>query len=287
MPDLTTGRGLATRAGALLRAGHGPPSAAVTLMLLLLAVRAPLATGRVLLVVSAVGLGQLSIGWLNDWWDADGDRRTGRSDKPIVTGAVTRRSVGAAAVIAGVSCVAMSGFLGIAGVVNLVHVAAGYVYDVWAKRTRVSVIPYIVAFGLLPAVPTLAGAPPVWPPVWMMLAGASLGIGGHFANALPDLEQDAELGVRGLPQSLGFGVSLAVAAVSLGAGALVAAVGVLRGSGAAVIAQVVAVLALVAGAMVLAAVIVTARRGERRLAFRLTMLLAIVVVAMLLIGTPT
>jgi 4-hydroxybenzoate polyprenyltransferase len=39
--------------------------------------------------------------------------------------------------------------------------------------------------------------------VWMVAAGALLGVGAHLLNALPDLADDAQTGVRGLPHRLG------------------------------------------------------------------------------------
>ena len=36
-----------------------------------------------------------------------------------------------------------------------------------------------------------------------MLAGALLGVAAHFANVLPDLDDDVATGVRGLPHRLG------------------------------------------------------------------------------------
>ena len=76
-------------------------------------------------------------------------------------------------------------------------------------------MPYLVAFGLLPAfvVVALPGHPA--PPAWLVGAGALLGGGAHFANVLPDLADDAATGVRGLPHRLGAGRSAAAAAFLL------------------------------------------------------------------------
>jgi len=41
-------------------------------------------------VTIAVLLGQLSIGWQNDWTDAERDRAAGRADKPISAGEISR-----------------------------------------------------------------------------------------------------------------------------------------------------------------------------------------------------
>jgi 4-hydroxybenzoate polyprenyltransferase len=60
-----------------------------------------------------------------------------------------------------------------------------------------------VGFGLLPVFPLVALGPPQFPAWWIVVVAALLGVSAHFANALPDLDQDATVGVRGLPQRLG------------------------------------------------------------------------------------
>src|SRR5215203_2551223 len=76
------------RLGALLAAAHGPPALAVTLLAGLLSVAAGHGAGTTFLVVAAVLSGQLTIGWSNDLVDLARDRAVGRTDKPLVTGAL-------------------------------------------------------------------------------------------------------------------------------------------------------------------------------------------------------
>jgi 4-hydroxybenzoate polyprenyltransferase len=85
----------------------------------------------------------------------------------------------------------------------LLVVGSGWAYNVGLKRVVWSGLPYAIAFGALPAVVTLALPDPQWPPVWMVVAGALLGVGAHLLNALPDLSDDAQTSVRGLPHRLG------------------------------------------------------------------------------------
>ncbi|WP_343958986.1 UbiA family prenyltransferase, partial [Pseudonocardia alaniniphila] len=160
-------RPVAATTVALLRSSHPEPTVAVTVMVTALAVT----TGRdlpgVLLVVAAVLTGQLSIGWLNDLLDAERDVAVGRQDKPVAAGAVTTRTVAVATVLAAVACVPLSLASGIAaGLVHIVAVAAGWAYDLGMKSTALSVLPYLVCFGLLPVfvVLGLPGAPV--PPWW-------------------------------------------------------------------------------------------------------------------------
>jgi 4-hydroxybenzoate polyprenyltransferase len=209
-------------ASALVRASHPGPTVAVTLVATLLAVGADLAPAYVVLVGLAVLCGQLVIGWTNDVVDAGRDRQVGRSDKPVATGEVSVRTTTTAAAAALAGCVAFSAALGWrAALCHLVLlVGSGLVYDLGAKGTRWSWLPYAVAFGSLPAVPTLAQNPSAAPPWWLVAAGALLGVGAHLVNVLPDLEDDAATGVRGLPHRMGARASqLGAAAVLLAAAA--------------------------------------------------------------------
>jgi 4-hydroxybenzoate polyprenyltransferase len=162
---------------------------------------------------------QLSVGWVNDWLDADRDRVAGRGDKPVAAGAVSRRTVGLAGLISSLAIPLLGLPFGLAATacITLVGVFA-LLYDWPLKSTPLSVVPYLVAFGLLPAfvVVALPGHPA--PPAWLVAAGALLGGGAHFANVLPDLDDDARTGVRGLPHRLGARWSqVAAAGLLLGA----------------------------------------------------------------------
>ena len=190
---------------ALLRASHPGPGLAVTALTWLLALGVGHSPGRAALVTSAVAAGQLTIGWSNDLVDASRDREVGRTDKPVARGEVSGRLVRRATAGAGAACVVLSLVCGLASAaVHLgLGVASGWAYNLGLKRTPWSAVPYAAAFGSLPAVVTLAGPAPRLPPPWMMAAGALLGVGAHLLNALPDLEDDARTGVRGLPHRLG------------------------------------------------------------------------------------
>ncbi|WP_310525790.1 UbiA family prenyltransferase [Nocardioides sp.] len=191
-----------TRLDALVAAAHIGPAMAVTVLAGLLATAQGLAVGRSALVVSAVFAGQLSIGWSNDLVDLSRDRRTGRSDKPLVAGSVSVPVVRVACVVAVLACVALSLACGlVAGLVHLVCVGAGWAYNLGLKTTVWSWLPYAVAFGGLTAFVALADSST--PPWWWPVGGALLGVGAHLLNVLPDLDDDAATGVRGLPHRLG------------------------------------------------------------------------------------
>jgi 4-hydroxybenzoate polyprenyltransferase len=211
----------------LARAAHMGPALAVTTVVLLLALSGGLPADRVPLVVLAVFAGQLTIGWSNDLLDARRDQATGRPDKPVATGELARSVVTTALVTAAAACVALSFLVGWRSA--LVHlglgVASGHLYNLALKGTWWSWLPYAVAFGTLPAVVTLADVPPRWPPPWMVLTAATLGVAAHLLNALPDLDDDVATGIRGLPHRIGRTASKSLATALLVVGSAVAVLG--------------------------------------------------------------
>ncbi|GAB2913619.1 hypothetical protein GCM10027047_09460 [Rhodococcus aerolatus] len=255
---------------ALARSCHPGPTVAVTLVGALLAVAAGRGAGAALVVGVAVLVGQLAIGWLNDGLDAEKDRATGRTDKPVAGGAVGRRTVLGAAAVAAVLAVPLS-FLagGAAGWWHLLFVASGLVYDAGVKATAASGLPYLVGFGALPAFVVAPAGPVPW---WLVAAGALLGGGAHLANALPDLEDDLATGVRGLPQRLGPRRCAVGAAVLLLAASLTLAAGL----GGLVLGAAVVLVAGVALAVGL--------RAGRAALFRAVVVVALLDVVLLVLG---
>jgi 4-hydroxybenzoate polyprenyltransferase len=206
---------LSHRAGALVRASHPEPTVAVTAVATALALSSGLGL-RAGWVTAAFLSGQLSVGWSNDWIDRDRDLRTGRPDKPVARGEVPVLAVRRAALAAVTACVPLSLAMGLrAGLVHLVAVAAAWAYNARLKATVLSWAPYALAFGLVPSIVVLGLPGSPWAAWWATAAGALLGVGAHLANALPDLDDDAATGVRGLPHVLGAGAAAAAAAVLL------------------------------------------------------------------------
>ncbi len=273
-------RPVKSQALALARACHPEPTVAVTAMVTALAVTTGRGPGGVALVAAAVLTGQLSIGWLNDHLDAERDARVGRRDKPVADGAVARRTVGVAAVVAAVLCVPLSLASGVAaGVAHLLATAAGWAYDLGLKATVWSVVPYLVCFGLLPVFVVLGAPGSPAPPWWLPAAGALLGAGAHFANVLPDLADDAATGVRGLPHRLGpTGCRVAAAALLLAASAVLA-VGM-------ALPPLFAVAVPVVAAAVLGAGFAAGRRPGSRAPFRAVMVVAVLDVVLLVAAGP-
>jgi 4-hydroxybenzoate polyprenyltransferase len=211
----------------LLRSAHLGPSVAVTTITALLAFALGLPLSRGVVVTLAVFTGQLTIGWGNDLLDADRDREVGRSDKPVANRELTPSFVLRWLSVAAIACVVLSLLAGWrSGATHLaLLVAFGHLYNLHLKATPWSWLPYAVAFGSLPAVVSLAGRPSQWPPSWMVVTAASLGVAAHFLNALPDLEDDAATGVRGLPHRLGATQSRLVATALLVLASVVAVLG--------------------------------------------------------------
>jgi 4-hydroxybenzoate polyprenyltransferase len=112
----------------------------------------------------------------------------------------------------------------VAAVAHLVLVAAGWAYDAGLKRTAFSVVPFLVAFGLLPVVSVAAGGGQLsaW---WAVATGAVFGVAIHCTNVLPDLVDDEATGVRGFPHRLGLRLSGVVAFGSLMLGAVLVLLG--------------------------------------------------------------
>src|SRR6266536_2874618 len=197
------GTGLGETAVALVAACHPEPTVAVTAVSVALAVSVGRGVPGALAVAVAVLAGQLSVGWSNDYLDRDRDEHAGRGDKPVAVGRVGARTVGTAAVVAAIATIPLSLLSGLpAGTLHVVAVASAWTYNLLLKSTAFSVLPYAVSFGLLPAFVTagLPGHPVVG---WLVAAGALLGAGAHFANVLPDLDDDLRTGVRGLPHRIG------------------------------------------------------------------------------------
>jgi 4-hydroxybenzoate polyprenyltransferase len=210
----------------LVLASHPLPTAAVTAISAGLATLAGLDLSTGVILTLAVFTGQLSIGWCNDRLDADRDRAVHRVDKPIATGQLPIGVITVAMCAALVATAGLSLALGYrssfgAGAIALLTVACGWAYNLGLKATIWSWFPYAVAFGLLPAIATLALPQPRWPAAWAIAAGALLGVAAHIANVLPDLAGDAATGVRGLPHRIGARASAVLGPVLLGTAGVV------------------------------------------------------------------
>ncbi len=188
----------------------------------LVATGEPAAAVRLGLSMTAL---QTSIGALNDLVDAptDAGRKPG---KPIPAGVVgpgqARVTVGVTAIV-GIALAVPSGVALIA--LAVLGLGIGYSYDLLAKGTAWSWVPFAVGIPLLPLYGWLGavGSVPGWFVVLLpmaVLAGAAVAI----ANARADVERDLAAGVGSIATHLGLGRSWWVGTMLLGA-AIALAVG--------------------------------------------------------------
>lgn len=266
---------------ALWGSTHPGPVLVVTALALALGLSTGLDPWRLVLLVAAVFCGQLSVGLSNDAIDAGRDHAVGRTDKPIATGVVAPAVAMGAAVATLLAALALSVALGPAFVAaHAVALASAWLYNVRAKATPLSVVPFVVSFGLFPSLATLAAVSPQPAPVWATAAGGALGAAMHLTNVLPDLDDDRSTGIRGLPHRLGARASAIAAAVCLLAGAVIVLLGPAGGRPAEIVplawpffaAAVLAASATVAGAV---------QRRPGRALFRVAMLAALLLAAQL------
>ncbi|HTL42347.1 MAG TPA: UbiA family prenyltransferase [Pseudolysinimonas sp.] len=265
------------RLRALALSTHPGPALTVTAVTVLLAIAAGLDPWRIAVLGLVMLCNQASVGLSNDWLDADRDRAVARTDKPVARGDLPAAVARNAAIGLATASVVLSLALGWAAVVaHLIFLVSAWAYNAGLKNSPVSVVPYITAFGTLPALVTLAADPPVIAAATTIAAGALLGVAAHFANVLPDLADDAATGVRGLPHRLGRVASQVAIWVALPAAAACLALGSPTPAGVAglVIAVVLAVAGLVLGL----------RRAPTRVIFRLVMAAALIDVVLLVLG---
>lgn len=187
-----------------IRASHPAPTAVVTVVVVLLAAGFGWRGWPLAGVFVAVGIGQLSVGWSNDAFDAPLDKRSGRRDKPSVAMGIPSRALWSGAVIAlVVSCTLswlVAGLIG--GSWHVFALAMAWLYNTVLSRTWWSWLPYALAFGSIPAFLSY-GLDGQAPALWLTAVCAIVGVSAHVANALPDLELDRQAEVEGFVTILG------------------------------------------------------------------------------------
>lgn len=253
----------------------------VSILALTLGIAVGLDAWRIALLTAAVFAGQLSIGISNDALDAARDRAVGRTDKPIARGDVSVRTAWVAASVTLALALALSAPLGWRMLAaHALFLGSAWAYNAGLKSTPLSVVPFIVSFGVFPSLATLAAPEPAFAPGWAWVAGAALGTAVHLTNVLPDLDDDARTGVRGLPHRLGPRTSAVIAALAV----LTGAVAVLFGAAGGDLAAVSAVSWVFFAAVVAVAVATVVRalaRPPARVLFRFVMLAALLLAVQL------
>jgi 4-hydroxybenzoate polyprenyltransferase len=145
-----------------------------------------------------------SIGAMNDYVDHAADRRAGRQEKPLIAGDISRN--------AALSLWTLAALLGFAASYCLRPAAAGLAivlwlagaaYNVWAKSTVLSWLPFVIFFPSLPIWAFVAAGRFTLSLLMAYPVISLLAVGLNISNTLPDLEGDAIAGVRGFTHMLG------------------------------------------------------------------------------------
>ncbi len=266
---------------ALWGSTHPGPTLVVSALALALGIAVGLEPWRLVLLTLAVFCGQLSIGLSNDAIDAPRDRAVGRTDKPIARGDVSERVAWGAALGALAAALVLSAPLGFGMLAaHAVFLASAWSYNAGLKSTPVSIVPFLVSFGIFPSLATLALPDPSVAAPWGWIAGAALGAAQHLTNVLPDLDDDRRTGVRGLPHRIGPRASAVAAAAAIVVGAVAVLLGAAGGDAGAVST----VSWIFFGAVVVVAVttaVLALVRPPTRTLFRLVMLAALLLAAQL------
>ncbi len=183
---------------------------------------------EVLVAGVTVLVAQLMLGLVNDLFDADADRRSGATGKPVAEGIIPPGNVSFAIAVLLLLVIPLALQNGTeAGVCLLATILVGVVHNRWLHRTALSWVGWSATFALLTAFVTLGGwgreadgSAPLPSFVWLC---AALGFLVHFLTSLPDLVTDNAAGVRHLPLR----IALRTGAPRLLGLTLVATVGVL------------------------------------------------------------
>jgi 4-hydroxybenzoate polyprenyltransferase len=187
---------------------------------------------RWLTTVIAVLGSQIFVGATNDLVDRGRDVAAGRLTKPLAAGDL---SPGGAVWVASLGlAIQLAASLRLGGsflLLGLVATGSALAYNLWLSRTPMSVVPYLVSFGVLPIwVASGVGVPFERIAVAPFLV-APFAAAAHLANVLRDFDADAVLGSRNLAQVLGRHRSFLLAwGLALGVGLAVGAALWLGGS---------------------------------------------------------
>jgi len=156
--------------------------------------------GQTILAILAVISAQFSIGFSNNYFDRENDKKSGRKDKAIVNKVLRAKTVLIIATLLLAISVVLSLSLDIrAGLIHLGAVAIAWSYNIGLKNTRLSILCYMAAFSIIPLFAAeLAGNTAS---LLTVLSFAALGSTMHLLDALGDYEYDNKAGINGFPNS--------------------------------------------------------------------------------------
>lgn len=216
---------------ATVRLVHPAPAFAVVVLsaalgaVLLAEAHRPLTDPRLALVVLSILGSQIATGALNDWADRHRDALV-QPRKPIAAGQMTPSAALAVAATGLALQLGASVPLGpLPLLLGLVAVGSAAAYNLWLSRTPLSIVPYLVSFGVLPLWIAAGLDLPVDRVAGASLLAAPFAASAHLANTVRDFEADAAVGSRALAQVIGKRRAFTLAwtlAMAVGAGVGVA-----------------------------------------------------------------
>ena len=200
---------------AYLTATHFPQALTMVVLTTVLCVLLGLSGWDVLWVIIATASGQASVGWFNDYLDAQVDKSLDRKHKPVVRHSLNPENLKKPIIVASLIAIPFSflaaGWIG--GLAHLGAIVSAQLYNRYLSRTVWSWLPYSVSFALLPIFCWQAASRDIWPSANILVMAILVGIIAHIFNALPDLELDRRVRFGGLVVYLGRGKSIALIVV--------------------------------------------------------------------------
>jgi 4-hydroxybenzoate polyprenyltransferase len=176
----------------------------------------PLGTLLMLLVIETCR--QFSISAFNDFFDREIDR--GRAGKPVASGLISPRIAWAVGAVLALAALLLSLPFGPwLTLLTAIGLGGGLLYDVGLKYTAFSWLPFCIAFPTLPLWAWVGVHPSGEIPgklLWVIPVAGVLVLGIHLADTIPDLDSDAQAGVRGLAHRLGLARSLVLCWAAFG-----------------------------------------------------------------------
>ena len=190
---------------ALVRASHPRQAVLITVALTVSAALAGRSTRETGMVLATVLVGQVLLGWHNDFVDADRDRRHNREGKPVAAGYLPKGTLAFCMAVAVLLVVPLSISHGsVSGLIWLGALAIALLGNAGLlRRSQFSYLPWMATFAMFAAFLSYGG----WggqggggaPTVALLVTSALLGAGVHTLVSLPGLVDDNVDGARHFP----------------------------------------------------------------------------------------
>lgn len=192
------------QAGLLLRSAHPIQSVIMAAVIAIVAAADHRGVGGTTVAALGVLVTQLSLGLLNDVYDAHSDARGERAGKPVASGQLPPGNATYLAIVLMILSLPVAALNGtIAGAALVLTLPVGFLHNRILHRTPASFLGWMVTFPLLTTYIAYGGwgggkhgAMPTWQ---LLVATAALGLTCHFLTALPDLVADHKAGLAELP----------------------------------------------------------------------------------------